>query len=350
MPQSGNLIEFLKVHPLPWLKYDEVKHKFILVLDNHLMSTYRACPQHFINAHVLGLRRKSPTDKPERVWFLEFGICLHEMLEKYYKTFREPYFDKIKFCTEEAIAVWNEHQMDEFAEEKEYKAIGGLKGFIGLLVQYTTVLGPENEKLRVLGTEVSFGKNLEVPIYIGSSLEVYLSGRMDIIVDDGYFICPMDHKSFAVFKGDVALRYATDEGPTGYVYALSTVLPKLIPEELILKRDCTKILMNLISKAPTKDPQERFKRIALRKTTWELEQYRMRMQHTASHLLFTVNAFVQDGPVYRNTQVCQNWMHRTCSYFDICRQQSREGELATIQNGFITVPLWDTEKVGKEQE
>ena len=65
MIQSGNLRSFLEVHPLPWLKYDEVKNKFILVLDNHLMSTYRACPQHFINAHVLGLKRKSLTEKPE---------------------------------------------------------------------------------------------------------------------------------------------------------------------------------------------------------------------------------------------------------------------------------------------
>ena len=172
---------------------------------------------------------------------------------------------------------------------------------------------------------------------------------MDIIVDDGYFICPMDHKSFAVFKGDVALRYATDEGPTGYVYALSTVLPKLVPEEMILKRDCTKILMNLISKAPTKDPQERFKRIALRKTSWELEQYRLRMSTTAKHMLEDMEKVAMSFPVYRNTQVCQNWMHRTCSYFDICRQQSAAGKLATIQNGFITMPLWDTEKIGKEE-
>ena len=349
MTPSGSLIEFLNVHPLPWLRYDEARGKFIMIVDNHLMSTYRACPQHFINAHVYGIKRKSAAEAAERVWFLEFGICLHEMLEMYYKTFREPYFDSIQFCTKEAIAVWNEHQMDEFAEEKEYKTIGGLKGFIGLLIQYVTVLSPENEKLRVLGTEVSFGKNFEVIISADEYFEVYLSGRMDIIVDDGYFICPMDHKSFAVFKGDVALRYATDEGPTGYVYALSTVLPKLVPEEMILKRDCTKILMNLISKAPTKDPQERFKRIALRKTSWELEQYRLRMSTTAKHMLEDMEKVAMSFPVYRNTQVCQNWMHRTCSYFDICRQQSAAGELATIQNGFITMPLWDTEKIGKEE-
>lgn len=350
MNPRTKLAQFLDDNPLPWLKYDDYKSKFILTLDNHLMSTYRACPQHFINAHVLGLRRKNnaPVTKPERVWFLEFGICLHEMLEQYYLNFRNPSFDKINFCTSQAVAVWNEHQMDEFAEEKEYQTLGGLKGFIGLLIQYITVLSAENEKLRVLGTEVSFGKNLEVPLYIGEEFEIYLSGRMDLIVDDGYFICPMDHKTFAVFKGDVALRYATDEGPTGYVYALSTVLPKLIPEEMILKRDCSKILMNLISKAPTKDPQARFKRIALRKTSWELEQYRSRMVVTAEHMLKDIEQVAYESTVYRNTHVCQNWMHRVCSYFDICRQQSREGELATISNGFIKTPLWDTELLGSK--
>lgn len=351
MTPSGSLIEFLDVHPLPWLYYDKAKGKFIMIVDNHLMSTYRGCPQHFFNSHVLGLKRKleGAEAKAERVWFLEFGICLHEMLEEYYKTFRDPYFDMTQFCTKRAAELWAEHQMDDFAEEKEYKSIGGLKGFIGLLIQYVTILSPENEKLRVLGTEVSFGKNLEVPLYIDENLEVYLSGRMDLIVDDGYFICPMDHKSFAVFKGDVALRYATDEGPTGYVYALSVVLPDLVPEEMILKRDCSKILMNLISKAPTKDPRDRFKRVSLRKTSWELEQYKFRMGATAKHMLEDVGRIALGLPIHRNTQVCQNWMHRTCSYFDICRQQSRDGELATIQNGFLTMPLWDTEKVGKDQ-
>lgn len=345
MYPSRRLIEFLASNPLPWLYWDENKQKFVMIVDNHLLSTYRGCPQHFVYAHIQGLRRKVSTGAPERIWFLEFGIVLHTMLEKYYKNFRNSNFNVVEFCTSEAIDVWNAHRMDEFSEEKEYHAIGGLKGFIALLIQYAHILSPENEKLRVIGTEVGFGKNLEVLLHADEYLEVYLAGRMDLIVDDGYFICPMDHKTFASFKGDVALRYATDEGPTGYVYALSVVLPKLLPQELILKRDCSKILMNFISKAPTAKPEDRFKRVPLRKTQWELEQYRFRMVDSAKHLLETVEAVAMGLPIYRNTQVCQNWFRRTCAYFDIDRQQSREGELVTIQNGFMKVPLWDTELV-----
>lgn len=342
------LKHYLQAHPLPWLSYDEFKGKFIMIVDNHLMSTYRSCPEHFVNAHVLGLRRKSSSTGSERVWFLEFGICLHEMLEKYYLNFRSPTFDMVRFCTKEAAATWAEHRMHEFSEEKECKSIGGLAGFIELLIQYTLVLSPENEKLRVLGTEVSFGRNLEVPLYVGPEIEIYLSGRMDVIVDDGYFICPMDHKSFASFRGDMTLKYATDEGPTGYVYALSSVLSSLLPPDLILKRDCSKILMNLISKARTADSKDRFKRIPVRKTAWQLEIYRQRMVATARRMFEDLHnlACSNERSTYRNTQVCQNWFNRNCQYFDICRQGSLDGEMATINNGFITVPLWDTEKVG----
>lgn len=341
------LILFLKENPLPWLWYDEVSGKFIMVVDNHLMSTYRACPQHYVNTHVYGLRRKSKTavTTGQRVWFLEFGIVLHEMLDKYYKLFREPDFDWISFCTAEAAKVWYAHEMDEFYEEKEYKSIGGLKGFIGLLIQYAIIFKPQNEHIHVLGTEVSFGKNREVLLHADEYFEVYLAGRMDVIIDDGYFICPMDHKSFAYFKNDPAARYATDEGPTGYIYALSTVLPLLLPEELILKRDCSKILMNLISKTSTPTPQERFKRVAIRKTAWELEQYRLRMSATAKHLLEDMERVACGLSVYRNTSMCDSWFRRECTFKDICRQQSKDGELLTIQNGFIKAPLWDTELI-----
>lgn len=346
MQTSGRLIEFLAENPLPWLRYDMERGKFIMIVDNHLMSTYRACPQHFINSHVHGYRRKPKAGTSEgRVWFLEFGIVLHHMLDLYYKTFREPNFDWVSFCTTRAIEVWKEHEMDAFAEEKEYHVIGGVKGFVALLVQYAHVFSAQNEHLRVLGTEVSFGKNLEVLLYSDIYLEVYLAGRMDVIVDDGYFICPMDHKSFASFKRDPAARYAVDEGPTGYVYALATVLPLIVPVELILKRDCSKIMMNLISKAPVTDAVARFKRVQLRKTVWELEQYRLRMAATAQHLLDDMVRVSHQMSIYRNTQLCDSWFHRECTYKDICRQQSRDGELITIQNGFAKMPLWDTEAV-----
>lgn len=343
---SVELVEFLTRAKLPWMYYDEAKGKIIMIVDNHLMSTYRACPQHFIHAHVEGWRMKGiNVSGVSRNWFLEFGIILHKMLEEYYLSFREPNFDAIKFCTERACAAWHEQEMDVLADHKEYQKIGGLHGFVGLLVQYTTLMSAQNEKLRVLGTEIAFGRNLEVPISLGEDREYYLAGRMDLIVDDGYFICPMDHKTMGTFRGEPGLKFETEEGPTGYIYALKTVLPQFISEEQILKRDCTKILMNLICKEPKANANERFLRIAIRKTVYQLEQYQKRMYLTCESLYRDMESYALGLPPQRNTQVCQNWMHLQCPYFNVCRQGSADGVQATLNNAFVQVKIWNTEEI-----
>ena len=308
---------------------------------------YRACPQHFVYSAIYGVAPKADKMEGEaaRIWFLDFGIILHKMIELYYKDFRTPGFEPLKWATERATKEWFEMRMDVHAEHKEYKLIGGLPGFVGLLCQFAHVFTPENEKIRIIGQEVSFGKRGEVPLLVNDDVEFYLAGRMDLIVDDGYFICPMDHKSEGYFKGDPAIRYETEEGPTGYVFALHKLLPQMVEEDQILKRDCNKILMNLISKKPTNTPAERFKRVPLRKTTDQLAQYQDRMITTCVHLLNDVENLAHAMPVYRNTFACTDWKHGLCKYRDVCRQGSREGEQATLQNGYVQVQLWDTEAV-----
>ncbi len=347
MKPTKRLIAFLATNPLPWVYYDEKLGKLIVIVDNHLMQTYRGCASNFFTANVEGYHKKSAIKENEkqRVWNLEFGIILHKMLELYYQNFRKPSFDATAWATERAIKEWSEMNMNVHAEDKEFKMIGGVHGFVGLLIQYCTVMTPQNEHLRILGSEISFGRNKEVPLYIGPDLEIYLAGRMDLIVDDGYFICPMDHKSEGLFRGDPALKYETEEGPTGYIFALSKILPSFVPPDQILKRDCSKILMNLIQKKPTDNPQERFKRAPIRKTAWQLEQYRMRMCSTVVHLIKDLERYTQGIPAPRNTLMCSNWFHKDCVFRDVHRQGSAEGEAATLQNGYIKLPIWNTEAI-----
>jgi len=344
---SSQLVDFLDRTLLPYMHYDHKKKKLIVVIDNHLAQTYRACPQHFFRGNVEGWQRKSAIRENEkaRIWFLDFGIILHKMFELYYRDFCKPGFDVNQWAVERAVHEWNEMNMDVHAAEKEYHVIGGVHGFTGILMQYSHIYGAMNEKLRILGSEISFGRAGEVPLYIGKDLEIYLAGRMDLIVDDGYFIGPMDHKSEAAFRGDPALKYETEEGPTGYIYTLSKILPTLVPEDQILKRDCSKITMNLIQKKPTDNPVDRFKRVQIRKTTTQLEDYRQRMCSTVVHLIKDMERYCQGIKLPRNTVMCSNWFHRECSYRDVCRQGSKDGELITLTNGFVKMPLWDTEKV-----
>lgn len=347
MKPSSQLIEYLDRTLLPWMHYDHEKQKLIIVADNHLFSMYRACPQHFMYYAIGGYSKRSGIveNEVQRSWFLDFGILVHKMIELYYKEFRKENFSLISWSSARAATEWMAAKMDIHSEHKEYKLIGGVHGFIGLLIQFGTVFTPQNEKIRVIGQEISFGRRGEVPLHIDDDIEIYLAGRIDLVVDDGYFICPMDHKTMGTFRNDPAHQFLVDDGPTGYVYALSKILPQIIPEDMILKRDCSKILMNLISKKPTDKPEERFRRIPLRKTSYDLESYRLRMVRTARHIYDDMEMLVVGSPVYRNTFVCTNWKFAECNYLDVCRQGSPEMEQATLKNGFVQIALWDTEKI-----
>lgn len=347
MKISRQLQDYLLQAPPPWIEYDPATGKVIVVADNNLLQNYRNCPQHFFYSNVLGFQKKSGLREGERQrsWYLDFGVLLHKMLEIYYQEFRKPTFDVFEWASVRGSGEWAKAKMDDHAEHKEYKLIGGVAGFVGLLAQYGLTMTPLNERLRVLGSEVSFGHGKEVPLVVGLGYEFYLAGRMDLIVDDGYYICPMDHKTMGSFRGDPGLQFETEEGPTGYVFALSKILPTFVPEEQLLKRDCSKILMNLIQKKPTKEPSERFRRVPVRKTTEQLESYRRRMVQTIEHLLLDLEAYVRDAPIPRNTTACVNWHYGTCDYRDVCRQCSRENEEATLRNGFLQLPVWNTEAV-----
>ena len=350
---STQLIDFVCEAQLPWISYSEERGRLVLVIDNHLLSTYRACPQYFMNYAVEGWRKRSEFGPGvEKNWFLDFGILFHKMMEEYYRSFREESFTLESFAIDSAFKHWDEMGMDQHLSHKEAQEMGGYPGFAGMLIQYAVQFKAENERLRVISTEIAFGKKHEVPIYewggpesdspLFCHADIYLAGRIDILADDGIYILPMDHKTMGIFPKDPTIRFHTDDGPTGYVYAMNKILPRIISPELILKRQCNKILMNLISKRVPKEGS-RFKRLPLFKSEAMLEAYRQRQIGTVNNLLSDLDSYVRSLGVQRDSSKCYNWYYKDCAYLDVCRQQDASAEQATLQNGFTKLKIWDTE-------
>jgi hypothetical protein len=363
------LQNFLEANPsIHWITLSP-SGVYELVLDNQMFSTYRGCPSNFFTSYVEGY---SPKGEAGRNWFLEFGILFHKMVEFYYRDFRSSGFDLNNWAIEVAVNEWNKRDMNYHSEHKEFKSMGGVHGFVGLLVSYAIRFNAENERIRVIGTEIAFGKNHEVPLgalytevlkFIPYKkhfelakeawLKCFLSGRIDMLIDDGSVIGPMDHKTMASFRGDPALRYELDEGPTGYVYAVNQILPSFLKaaglDESLLRRSCNKILMNFISKSVPKEG-ERFKRIPILKTTEQLESYRNRMLSTSASIFRDLVSYASHGEkfIQRDTSKCTNWYMRDCPLIAVHRQNSRENELLTLNAFFEKKPVWDTENLGGE--
>lgn len=342
----NSIVALAKSYDLPWLRMEG--ETISLIVDNHLLSTHRSCADAFMIQHVEGMHPKPGYGVPNlRRWYLDFGIVFHKMMQIYYTDFRKPKFDVIAWASNQSWIEWDKLNLDGiYSRHPEYIDIGGFKGFVGILLQYAKRWSAENEKLRIIGTEVSFGRDKDVSLYKALDLQIFLAGRMDVIVDDGFYIMPMDHKTTKSFYGDPSDRYIIDEGPTGYIFALKKVLPFFVSKDEILKRDCNRIQMNLIQKkVDTKDPMNRFRRVPIWKTEEQMRLYQQRMIASCYDLLVDLARYQRVEAVSRDTSHCTDWYHGKCAYFDVHRQSNTDGEQATLSNGFVKLPIWNTEEV-----
>jgi PD-(D/E)XK nuclease superfamily len=369
---SKQLIDWAIKAELPWLRFNEQTERLEFIVDNTILADYRGCAAHFILTYIEGWHQKSMGGDVTRSWPLDFGTLFHRMMEFYYRDFKKEGFSISDFAIKIACEQWYEMKMDVHLSHKECQAMGGYPGFAGILIQYATQFKAENERIKILATEVPFGRNKEVPIFkyqfcqdegcpqayvpnhickepVWCDADIFLSGRLDIIADDGFHILPVDHKTMGRFFGDPLNRFINDDGPTGYIYALNSILPTIVPEELLLKRQCNQIQMNLISKAVPKEGS-RFKRLSLYKSSEQLEAYRLRTIQTVNHMISDLELYIRGIGMPRDTSKCSNWYFHECTFMDVHRQASKDAELATLKNGFIQLPIWNTETVAKIED
>lgn len=321
-----------------------------LFLDHHSLATFRSCEASFELSMMAGIKSK------QRSWNLEFGIIFHKLIEDFYTMKRDDAFDSFVWLSK-AVVIWKDKQMEEqFSEHKMYKVLGGLAGFIAMLGQYADHFAAEVDRLRVIGIEITFGKKKEVPLgnfqvkpYDLSvrvepecqEVRCYLTGRIDFLMDSGNAIGPLDHKTTAFFRGNPTNSYDPQEGMTGYVFATQQILKFQFPE-LLAARKVDRIWMNFAQITPTPNAMERFKRIPVFKTDWQLEQYRQRQLRTF-HKIYDM-VILGEKPDW-NTSVCNNMFHSECQYRNLHRQNTSSAMLQILNQDFVVAPLWNPEEV-----
>lgn len=351
--EHENLFQWSK--KLHWLRWNEEGQCWELYLDNHMMQTWRMCEARFFEDHLVGLKGKN-----EHVWFLDFGTAVHTMVEYYYLHFRDADFDVMYWAGTLGFKVWTEMRMDEYYSKgtqwhhKNYEYLGGALGFGALLLQYANHFKAENERFRVIGTELYFGKAKEVPLldnpyrYSWAPFRLYLCGKIDLLVDNGTNIGPMDHKTSSFFGGkNPATSYELHDGMTGYVYAAKKLLEQEFKNDYgtdkynFLARNTNQIFMNFLQVKPEDDPSKRFKRLPLYKTNNQLEEYVGRQISTASSI-FNLLCNGNRKPFY-NTMVCDNYMRHTCPHKRLHSQNDEQSRLTILNADYTTGNHWDPE-------
>jgi hypothetical protein len=327
-----------------------------MYLDHHSLSTFRQCEAAFELSIMANVKSK------HKSWNLEFGIIFHKMVEVFYILKKEEKFDLVEWI-HYAGELWIEKELDQFSEHKMYKTLGGLPGFMAMLGQYANHFAAEMDRLRVIGIEITFGKQKEVPLgsfycetyycprqpypnnplfaYQNDTVRCYLTGRIDFLMDSGSAIGPLDHKTTAFIRDNPANSYDPQEGMTGYIYASQRIIKDKFPE-LLNTRKVDRIWLNFAQIAPEQDAMKRFRRIPIYKTDYQLEEFRKRQLRTFNKIYDIL--ILGERPDW-NTSVCNNMFHSECQFRNLHRQNTASAMLQVLNSDFTVEKPWNPETV-----
>lgn len=332
-----------------WIEIED--NEINMYLDHHALSAFRQC-EAFFDLSILQRR----VSRGGISWPLAFGSVFHSAVEYLYESKAINKFDPQQL-TDLAISKWNKANLERFQLHKTYISLGGLQGFLALLMQYVSYYSGDLERLRPIATEVAFGKAKEVPLgdflvntiyseHIKTyKINCYLSGRIDFLMDSGSTIGPMDHKTSAFFKNNPMNTYETQEGMTGYIFATNYIIKKHFPQ-LLDTRTTDKMWMNFIQIKSEPDSNKRFKRVPLFKTPWQLEQYRIR-QISTFRKIFEV-FITQERPADWNTNLCNSMFYHECPYRQVHRQGSAESMETILESNYVVIDPWNPEKMAED--
>lgn len=312
-----------------------------LYADNHILSHLRLCEAFFVESFLNNLHQKG-----ERSWSLEFGIWFHKVVETFYTAKNLQCSDLVTIASE----FWMQNDMQYFNSKPEYykvcAKIGGLTGAIQLVVDYWRMYGEGRDTLKVIGTELSFGRGKEVPIVdeatrllLNLPFRCFYCGRMDAIGDDGASIFPVDHKTTSTINPLTTGRdFKPHDGMQGYVYTLNQIAKSYFPT---LQRTCNKAMVNHVQVNYSADYTKRFKRTTLHYSPLELEAWRVR-QVRSFRKLWEI-AVEEQAPDW-NTSTCHDIYNYPCP-FRLLHEQDPVNRNSYLQAHYVQIEPWGHDMV-----
>lgn len=314
-----------------------------LYADNHILSHLRLCEAFFVESFLNNLHQKG-----ERSWSLEFGVWFHKIMEQFYniKCSTTVCSDLVTYASE----VWMQNDMQYFNTKPEYykvcAKIGGLTGAIQLVVDYWRMYGEGRDTLKVIGTELSFGRGKEVPIIAeptrfiyGVPFRAYYCGRMDAIGDDSAAIFPVDHKTTSTINPLTTGRdFKPHDGMQGYVYTLNQIAKSYFPS---LQRTCNKAMVNHVQVNYSADYTKRFKRTTLHYSPLELEAWRVRQVRSFRKLW---EIAVEEQQPDWNTNTCHDIYNYPCP-FRLLHEQDPVNRNSYLQAHYVQIEPWGHDTV-----
>lgn len=272
------------------------KQQINLIMDSSVLNTFEKCPTLMKYQYVDNLRLKGIKSKA-----LEKGDLLHLPLKYYYNLKKEgkDFEECIKVGTEKLLKYAPKLSLDD-ADIQDV-----MTAFLSYAEFYRF------ERWTVIDTERPF----RIVIYEDAELRIILQGRIDLIVDTGQIICPVDHKSESRKNEAVPLSNQF----MAYCFAAKS----------------NNLVVNKIGFQSSLKASEKYYRTLLSYEDDNLEEWRDEMIFKVRELL----GYAEVNWFPHRYSSCQD-KYGKCMFHDVCHTHRAAREIR-LMSQFEVQPAWD---------
>lgn len=288
-------------------------------IDNSFFTNLQRCRRQAVYENI---HRLVPDTKRTA---LEYGTCIHKVLEARYKLFHIPTSEFLANHFEEAFQKAFADYVIDFDEWRNVDYAQAQ------LLAYFKLYANEDFKIIGEGCELPFTihlfdhvnpqelkafdnvTNQELTIPAGATLPVHFWGRIDLVIRRDFEILVMDHKTSSQGGSTIFDEYYTGAQFKGYAWALTQILQQPVKG----------VLLNiLVGRRPTKTGKAfEFLRQPVLYSDYQIAEWKENItKHIQNFLSTYALQTAEDVDLLHNPQSCIHKYGR-CNFYDVCRLQ-----------------------------
>lgn len=272
------------------------KSQISIIIDSSVLNTFEKCPTLMKYQYIDNLKAKGGKRTA-----LDKGDLLHVVLKHYYsqKKLEKSWEESTQFATEKLFKYSPKLSLGD--EE--------VKDVMTTFLSYAEFYRFERYQI------VEIEKPFRIVIYEDADLRIILQGRIDLMVDTGQIIAPLDHKSESRRSEAIALSNQF----MAYCYAAKS----------------NNLIVNKIGFQASLKASEKYYRTLLSYEDDNLEEWRDEMVFKVRELL----GYAEVNWFPHRYSSCQD-KYGKCIFHDVCHTHRAAREIRLMSQFEVTEP-WD---------
>lgn len=328
-------------------------------VDHHKINDFNTCDRYFNYRHM--------ADANGQVWGgktlnmkIALGSWWSRVMEMFYHEMTYGTLPSEHVMYRFASDAWAELDMERYKTQDQksleiYEKFGGPDGGRLMALEYYNAFGAAHfTQWQVIGAELGFGWQDELPLGEDDKVVVYYGGKPDLILLDKSqnMIMPLDFKTKDNVPGNVNVMFKPHPQTAGYIFAVGKLLTQLkgqvlehvtpatsVPPILDIKAPTKCVIMMCARFRPTEKPRDgirkpRFIPVYPNYTADEIEEWRQSVMEKCRRLRDSI-----ERSVWTPRESACHLFYNGCQFRRVCSMPQNVRE-ASLRSDFVKIDPW----------